>query len=139
MKERENGICSNIFVAFSLIWLIATIVLACISKAKSNYQGRTIATVINIRRLQVEGDPFLTPVLEFYYNGCRYVVSQNFGTTNCKYKIGDRVNIRFDINNPNKFGIEGNNILKILMIVFAILAVVFFLIGILLAILGVLF
>ena len=115
-------ICSGIF-------LTASVILGCIVKFQSGYEGKAVATVVNIRQFGVDGDAMLTPVFEFDYNGRKYTVSKNLGSTNCKYKVGDKEEIKFDIDNPNKFTFNGSMGLKALMIVFLSIALVLLIVG----------
>lgn len=119
-----------IFLAIGLVFLRNNI------RRERNYNGRTTALVIDIvkKELSTSSTEIRSihhhPVLEFYANG-RHIKNTYFvGSNPCKYVVGQNVTVRYDINNPEKYFIEGEKLTKILGIVFTIIGVVVITVGI---------
>lgn len=109
-----------------IIFLTIGIAVSVSYKKKNSYTGVGTATVIRVVETTTDYErpgahgtiPTYYPVLEFYYQGNTYELIPNYSSSNCKYQVGSKVEIRFSPENPKKFIIEGDRILKMLGIIF---------------------
>ena len=119
-----------VFLAIGLWALIYCVV------RERNYNGRASALVLDIVKKQYRSydSHRLTihyhPVLEFHANG-RYVKNTYFAGSNpCKYIVGQNITVRYDVNNPEIYFIEGEKVTKVLGIIFTIIGTVIIAVGV---------
>ena len=100
-------LCGMIFIIIGVIFFIVEIV------KKKKCKVTTNATVIDIARDQSRDSDgsystTLHPVFEYEVSGNIYVKKSRYGSSSCKYYIGQQVEILYNEKNPNQYYVKGS-------------------------------
>lgn len=116
-----------LFVLIIFIILIVGIFgLKNIRKKKRNCTSKTYGKVKNIVKRTYPGDRTTTfhPVLEYNIGNLNFVKEYQYGSSICKYKIGQNIEIYYNPENYNEYYVAGDNTSIFLWIIFGVIGIV---------------
>lgn len=109
-------------ILFGMTSLFISFIAFMIEMDTSKRSGKAVATIVNIETAMDNVGIITKPVVEFYHNGNKYISSHKYYKGGkCKYKVGDKAKIEFDIECPKQFTFEKENVcLKVFKVMRAI-------------------
>lgn len=130
------------FMVIGLTFLILGIVgLKNKNKRRKNCTSKTNGKVINIVRKQYisdKSDKTFTlglvnsyPVFEYNIGDLKFVKEYEYGSSICKYKVGQNVEIYYNPENYNEYDVSDNNTGTILWIIFIVIGAFVMIMGLL--------
>lgn len=123
-----------IFPSIGILFVILGILLLKWSgKRKETASMITTAEVVDIRRRRSQNGSSYHPVFSYYAEGRQHQIESNVGSTPCRYKLGEQVELHYVPGKPEKIWTEKNEgVMKLCCGIFIAIGSLFFVIGIIL-------
>ena len=118
-----------LFVILGLFWLIR--IKGHKSVCTSNCEGEVKRIDKKIKTEEDEDTIMYTPVFGYDVNGISYVYSPSSSSSYCKYKVGNKVRVFYNPENPNQCYVKGNNVNLFAAFVVLIMGVILVVFGLL--------
>lgn len=142
MKDISNiAIVAGIFGLIGIIFfIIGTFLIINRKKKEKNCTSKTYGKVIDIVKVRYnsvgKGYSYMWhPVFEYNIGNQKLIKQSAYGRTECKYAVGQNVEIYFNPENYNEYYVAGENVPKTVGIIFTCVGIAFIIIAIFLALL----